>query len=229
VGIIPISSVTNPTPKTTAKLPKNTLDDNSFMNLLVAQLTNQNPLQPSDPNSFLQQTATMTMVQKLEQMATDSTANTQAQQSLTATTMVGKQVTWNDADGHPLSGVVSSAKLGSAGATLVVGTGNSATNVPLNQVVSVSNPPAPPAAAAVPPAATTPKLSTPQLTAASLWIGDPSTSASDGSTGSTDLLGAAAAPVTPDSTPLLASSASYQLDPTAFALAGLSSLAGSNS
>jgi flagellar basal-body rod modification protein FlgD len=140
-GIIPISSVTNPTHPSTAIKPKNELDKDSFMKLLVAQLKNQNPMEPSDPSAFMAQTSQMTMVEKLEQMVTNSTAALQVQQSMTAAAMVGRQITWNGDDGTEQSGVVNSAKLGSAGSNLVVGTGNNAKTIPLTKVLSVGTAP----------------------------------------------------------------------------------------
>ena len=44
------------------------LDENTFLKLLVAQLKYQNPLQPTDPSTFMAQTAQFTQVEKLNQL-----------------------------------------------------------------------------------------------------------------------------------------------------------------
>jgi flagellar basal-body rod modification protein FlgD len=49
---------------TTTQPPAATVDKNMFLQLLVAQLKNQNPLSPTDPMAFVQQLA---QYQQLEQ------------------------------------------------------------------------------------------------------------------------------------------------------------------
>jgi flagellar basal-body rod modification protein FlgD len=58
------SAATDQTTTSTTKPAATTVDKNMFLQLLVAQLKNQNPLSPTDPMSFVQQLA---QYQQLEQ------------------------------------------------------------------------------------------------------------------------------------------------------------------
>ena len=106
-----------------------TVDYNSFLKLLVAELQNQDPTNPTDPTHYMSQLATFSAVgqtvqtnTKLDTLLTSS-ALTQAE------TTVGRTVT--SADGT-VSGVVKSVAVGSGGTatatlaggqTLVLGSG----------------------------------------------------------------------------------------------------------
>lgn len=127
----PISSVTGDLALRAAQ-PERTdqLDKDAFLQLLVAQLKYQNPLSPSDPNQFMAQTAQFTMVEKLEQLATDAAAERALAESMTATALLGKEISWIDFDGETRTGVVTGTGFGSAGATLEVGD----ERVPLDRV-----------------------------------------------------------------------------------------------
>lgn len=97
---------------TSAAAQAATVDYNSFLQLLVQELKNQDPTQPSDPTQYLSQLASFSNVEqavntnsKLDTLLTTS-ALTQAE------TMIGKTVT--SADGST-SGTVASVALGSSG------------------------------------------------------------------------------------------------------------------
>ena len=101
--------------------PTNTLGKDAFLKLLVAQLKYQNPLSPSDPGEFMAQTAQFTMVQKLEELARQGADGALGQKLATASALVGREITWTDAQGNAASGVVSSARLAEDGTLLRVG------------------------------------------------------------------------------------------------------------
>lgn len=113
---------TNASSSTAAAAASATVDYNSFLKLLVAQLQNQDPTAPSDPTQFLSQLASFSAVgqsvqtnQKLDTMLT-TTALSQAESA------IGMTVT--SADGTT-SGVVSSVAIqtdGTVQATLQSGT-----------------------------------------------------------------------------------------------------------
>ena len=137
--LIPISAVGDPTwgrPPTTTQ-PGDQLGKDAFLKLLVAQLKYQNPMSPSDPNQFMAQTAQFTMVEKLEQLAVESTQQRAYTASLTATSLLGRTVTWTGGDGTEQTGLVTGSSFGTAGATLHIGD----QRVALDQIRSViSNP-----------------------------------------------------------------------------------------
>jgi len=73
----------------------NELGKNEFMELLVAQLNNQNPLEPQDNTEFIAQLAQFSTVESLENLnttATDMQSELRSGQALQASAMVGRQV-----------------------------------------------------------------------------------------------------------------------------------------
>lgn len=78
-----------------------------YMKLLVAQLQNQNPLEPLDNNEMASQLAQFSQLEQLESL------NSSFQEVLTntqlsyASSLIGKQVGFfNPADGTPMMGIV---------------------------------------------------------------------------------------------------------------------------
>jgi flagellar basal-body rod modification protein FlgD len=131
------ATATTPTPpaaSTATSASRMALDPQAFLQLLVAQLQYQDPSNPVDTSSFMQQTATLSQVQTMTSMAGTLTALASAQQAQAATELIGKSVTYADATGIQHTGVVSSAALLSSGATVHV----DGTDVPLTQVLGVS-------------------------------------------------------------------------------------------
>jgi flagellar basal-body rod modification protein FlgD len=103
---------------TDAGKSKSVADQDTFLKLLVAQLKYQDPSNPADSTQFLAQTAQFTQVEKLGQIADMM----QAQQLISASGLVGRTVTYQDANGATQTGVVKTAKLnGDSEPTLVVG------------------------------------------------------------------------------------------------------------
>ncbi len=105
-------------------------DQDTFLKLLVAQLKYQDPSNPADSTQFLAQTAQFTQVEKLNEIA----GLLGAQQLIGASALVGRTVTYQDADGLSHTGVVTKTKLnGDSEPTLVVGD----TDVQLSKVTEV--------------------------------------------------------------------------------------------
>jgi flagellar basal-body rod modification protein FlgD len=109
------------------------LSSKAFLQLLVAQLQYQDPSKPVDTSSFMNETATLTQVQTMEQSAQASTDLLAAQRAQTASTLVGKTVSYTAADGSTQTGVVSAATISTANPTLKIGTAQ----VDLSQVQQV--------------------------------------------------------------------------------------------
>jgi flagellar basal-body rod modification protein FlgD len=114
-----------------------TLDKDAFLKLLVAQLKYQDPSKPVDSSQFMAQTAQLTMVEKIEELAT-------GQSRTNAMALIGRTVTYSvDADGQPTnaadarstaSGVVTSATV--LGSTPTIRVGDK--DVPLSSVREVT-------------------------------------------------------------------------------------------
>src|SRR4051812_6275543 len=115
---------------TNAGSSKSVADQDTFLKLLVAQLKYQDPSNPPDSPQFLPPTAQFTQADKLGQIA----AMMQAQQLIGASALVGRTVTYQDAQGVSQTGIVTKTKLnGDSEPTLVVGN----TDVQLSKVTEV--------------------------------------------------------------------------------------------
>ena len=118
-----------PTPlsgMTTREAPQSTdanseLGQDAFLKLLVAQLKYQDPLNPADGAEFLAQTAQFTMVEKLADLEAQGQSTVTSQQQMQAAQLVGRQVTYVDATGNLLEGVVESAEYTPDGQSLTIG------------------------------------------------------------------------------------------------------------
>jgi len=128
-------------PTTTTPPARETGDQfgkDTFLKLLVAQLRFQNPLAPTDGTEFLAQTAQFTIVEKLIEIAKQAKESALANEMLTATTMIGRSVTFKDTtSGTDVTGVVDSVRIDPTRGTLLrIGE----REVPLTSVTEVDVP-----------------------------------------------------------------------------------------
>ena len=138
---MPIDGVTTSTPISQvlgqpaggAAGPKNELDKDAFLKLLVAQLRYQDPTAPMDTSAFMAQTSQLTSVEKLSELAETTRASFDVQQRLGAASLVGRQVSWTADDGTTSSGTVSAVTLLGSTPQLRVGD----TDVALDKVTAI--------------------------------------------------------------------------------------------
>lgn len=115
----------------TGKTPGNAgfnVNETQFLQLMVDQLQHQDPLNPSSPTDFVAQLAQLTSVEQ----QTNTATNTQNSEYVA---LLGRNVTYNTADGKSLNGVVQQVNLSSNGATLTVG---GVDGIPVTNVTAVS-------------------------------------------------------------------------------------------
>lgn len=178
------------------------LDADDFMKLLVAQMRYQDPSKPADTTAMMQQTASMAMLERVNEMTTSANAMAEAAKDLkasnnelmayyagqrveqrmaTAVGMIGATITYADpADASKtLEGLVESVKFSDAGPILFV----SGTDVPLGSVKSVKTP-APAAPDATPATSDTNTGSAPSTGSTTDTTGAPTGTATDGTPGS---------------------------------------------
>ena len=96
---------------------KTAMGKDSFMQLMLAQLANQNPLEPVDSTQQLAQQAQFTQVEELQKLNTALTKNSQASD---AALYSGKQIEYKDNNGQTQSGIVNSVSFGTDGIGLNV-------------------------------------------------------------------------------------------------------------
>lgn len=87
----------------------NQLDNpQTFLQLLVAQLKNQDPSNPTNPTSFMTEIAQLTAVQS-------QTSLNAEEQTVAADSMIGRTVTGVASNGSPLTGTVTGVQLSPSG------------------------------------------------------------------------------------------------------------------
>jgi flagellar basal-body rod modification protein FlgD len=129
----------------TAPLSKKQLDKDAFMQLLVAQLKNQDPMEPRDNGEQIAQLAHFSSLEQMQQLNEGmlslivlNQGNAQISQLAQGSALIGQTVQWNGG-----KGVVSGLAVEDG---LVVAQVGSA-KVPLIDVTAVEAPPATPAPA----------------------------------------------------------------------------------
>lgn len=105
------------------------------MQMLIAELQNQDPTQPMSSQDLLSQLATMSQLQSTTDLDTALQSNTNNQQLSIGASFIGKSINGTDSSGAQVSGVVDSAFLQSGSA--YVGVGNS--QVPLSNITDVAD------------------------------------------------------------------------------------------
>lgn len=119
----------------TTSTDNSTLDKEAFLKLLVAQLKNQDPSSPMDTNALMAQTTQLSTMESLTSMNETSKDSFALQMRMAGASMVGKQVTWTDAEGT-LAGSGTVSKVTYSAGTPMVTIGD--TQVSLDQVSTVT-------------------------------------------------------------------------------------------
>lgn len=103
-----------------------------YLQLLVAQLQNQDPLNPVSDTDFIAQLSQLSQLESLQSLDANFGQVLKLQQLTSGTALVGKTVTYNDESGNPQSGTVSAVSVQDGNFRLTVGTAS----VALDQVTS---------------------------------------------------------------------------------------------
>src|SRR6478672_10241200 len=99
---------------TTSKSP----DKDMFLQLLVAQMKYQDPMNPTDSSQFLAQSAQFTALEKMQDVADRTAQLVSSQMAFGASGLVGRYVSWTGSDGVLQSGQVSGVQFGADGPML---------------------------------------------------------------------------------------------------------------
>ncbi len=109
------------------------LSQNDFLQLLVAQMQNQDPSNPVSSDQFLQEMASFTEVVDLSQLQTLTQSLLSNEVATQGLELLGKQVTAQTSSGQQISGTVSELSMVGGQPMLTV----NGTQLPVSQVVSV--------------------------------------------------------------------------------------------
>ena len=116
-------------------------DKEMFLNLMVAQLRYQDPMNPTDTGQFMAQNAQFTALEKMQNVADQTAALLNAQLAFGAAGMVGKTVTYQNADGTTGTGAVGSVTYDASGPTLVrSASARTSSSAPRRRSIAASSP-----------------------------------------------------------------------------------------
>lgn len=108
--------------------PKGELGQEGFLKLMIAQLQEQNPMEPGNSNEYVNELATFTQLEQITNLASSSELSN-------AVEMIGHEVSYTNSLGKLVSGTVESVQHTTAGVTMTVG---GQTGVELSKVSQVS-------------------------------------------------------------------------------------------
>ncbi len=121
---------------TSARLPVQTLGQQDFLKLLIAQLTAQDPMNPKKDTDFIAQMAQFSSLEQAKAMEMNLSALRAQQDIVQANSLIGREVDLQIGKDHTVSGVVSAVNI-EAGTPKIVVNG---TAYELGKVISVSEP-----------------------------------------------------------------------------------------
>lgn len=101
--------------------PKQDLDSETFMTLLVAQLKYQDPSSPMNTNEMMAQTTQLASMEQLTKLATTMSESFALQMRTSAADLVGKDVSYLDADGTLVTGNVDAVRFVGEVPTVLIG------------------------------------------------------------------------------------------------------------
>jgi flagellar basal-body rod modification protein FlgD len=130
---------TNTTPTgttgTTVSRTDNGLGENDFLQLMMMQLQNQDPLNPSDPTQYLSELANFSTLEQETNIASSSATTASEQSTAAALGLLGHTVSYTDSSGATQSGAVTKIDFTSSGPTLTIG---GQTGITLGAITEVS-------------------------------------------------------------------------------------------
>lgn len=137
MGTISTIDIANNTARTQAEQAKerttgSEIGQDAFLQLLITQLKNQDPMNPMNNSEFLSQQAQFTQISELQKLNKTMSSTNEMMQ---ASSLIGKNVQLTDPNNslNILSGTVSEAKIDSGGASIVI----NGESYPLSNVISI--------------------------------------------------------------------------------------------
>ncbi len=120
---------TDPSGATITGTPGTTLSNNSatalgtnqFLDLMMTQLTHQDPSNPTDPTQYMSELAQMTSVEQETNIAQSTSQAASVQAVAQAVGLIGHTISYTDqTTGQAVSGTVQSVQITSSGPTMTV-------------------------------------------------------------------------------------------------------------
>ena len=109
------------TSSTSTSNPTQQMDGQMFLQLLVKQLQEQDPSSPMDTNAMIGQMSQLASMEQLTSLNTASTESFALQMRMAAANLVGKQVSYTDAQGVAQTGIATSVSYAGSVPTVTIG------------------------------------------------------------------------------------------------------------
>lgn len=105
--------------KATTKMGESTMDQDSFLQLLMMEMKSQDPLNPIKNSEFISQQAQFTSISELQKLNKSVVSSNQFMQ---ASSLIGKEVTLQNPDdpNTSITGAVTEARINPKGAEIVI-------------------------------------------------------------------------------------------------------------
>ena len=118
--------------ETVTRAPKQAMDSEVFLHLLVTQLANQDPSSPMDSNQMISQATELASMERMNTLAATQQSALDIQARQAAAALIGQEITTGSEP--PVSGVVDSVSFNEDGPVLRVGE----QLIPYAQVIKVN-------------------------------------------------------------------------------------------
>lgn len=117
----------------------NALNTNDFVKMMLTQLQNQDPLNPTSSNDLMSEMSQIGQLQSTQQLQSTLQGLATQTQIGSASSLIGKQITGLDVNSNPANGIVGTVQVTSTGVNLQLQNG---TLVSLSNVSTISPAPA---------------------------------------------------------------------------------------
>jgi len=132
--IAPVTAAASAAASVDVPARKQTLDSEVFMQLLVAQMKNQDPSSPLNTNEMMAQTTQLAMMEQLVSLADTVTEAFALTMRQTAASLIGQDASYVDADGVTHTGRVTQVSFQDSVPLVTIG----GTAVPLDAVSGIT-------------------------------------------------------------------------------------------
>jgi flagellar basal-body rod modification protein FlgD len=112
----------------------NGMGKDTFLKLLMAQMSNQNPMEPTDDKEMLAQLAQFSTLEQMTSMAASQQSSAAATQMSQAVNLLGRTVTYLDRDGLSQTGSVDQVSMVNGAPSLTIAGKDGVTTSQITQV-----------------------------------------------------------------------------------------------
>jgi flagellar basal-body rod modification protein FlgD len=117
----PTTTATSLYSTATTRTPTQAFDSEMFLKLLVTQLQNQDPSSPMDSTQMISQTSQLASMQQLTSLNSATTDSYNLQMRSAAANVLGKTVSWTDAQGAAHTGLATAVSFSGSTPSVTVG------------------------------------------------------------------------------------------------------------